>query len=221
MRTRFVIGTIALATTLGCGGASNTAKPADQPAQTGQQSAGAQQSAQGAQQTAQGAQQAAQGLQQMAQGFQNMAQGAAKPVDYEQLKAVIPEIGGWTRNNLKGQQMNMPFAISRAEARYAKGESSMDIEITDSALNQLILAPFTMFLAAGYEERSDDGYKKAMRIAGHPAFESWEKDGKRAEVTVVVANRFVVAAKGRDVDSTEPVRKLIEAIDIGKLAAIK
>jgi hypothetical protein len=212
---------MAAAVTAGCGGGSNTTQSTPPPAGTGQQSAGQQQVAQGAQTTKDGAQQAAQGLQQMAQGFQTMAQGAAKPVDFEQLKAFVPEYGGWTRTNLKGQQMNMPFAISNAEADYAKGESSIDLQITDSALNQLIFAPFTMFLAAGYDERSDDGYKKSVKLGGQPAFESWEKGNKQAEVTVVVANRFLIVAKGRDVENVDPVRKLVEAIDIGKLATLK
>jgi hypothetical protein len=220
MATRYLIGTIALTVTLGCGGGSNTAQ-SGQPAATGQQSAGQQQVAQGAQATKQGAEQAAQGLQQVAQGFQTMAQGAAKPVDFEQLKAFAPEVGGWTRSNLKGQQMNMPFAMSNAEANYAKGESSIELQITDSALNQLIFAPFTMFLAAGYDERSDDGYKKAIKVGGQPGFESWEKGNKQGEITVVVANRFLIVATGRDVESVEPVRKLVEAIDLAKMAALK
>ena len=79
----------------------------------------------------------------------------------------------------------------------------MDIEITDSALNQMIFAPFAMFMASGYEERSDDGYKQAGTIAGSPGFESWEKDANRGEVTVIVANRFVVQVTGRRVSGID------------------
>jgi len=152
---------------------------------------------------------------------QQVAQSLVKPVDFELLKGLLPEMSGWTRTRPRGEQMNTPFAISNAKAHYTMGESTMDIEITDSALNQMIFAPFAMFMASGYEERSDDGYKKAGTIAGSPGFESWEKDANRGEVTVIVANRFVVQAKGRRVASVDPVKKAIETIDLVKLATLK
>ncbi len=142
-----------------------------------------------------------------APGLSQVAQSQAKPVDFELLKGLLPEMNGWTRTRPRGEQMNTPFAISNAKAHYTMGDSTMDIEITDSALNQMIFAPFAMFMASGYEERSDNGYKKAGTIAGSPGFESWEKDAKRGEVTVIVANRFVVQAKGRRVPSVDPVKK--------------
>jgi hypothetical protein len=207
---------------MACGQAPEPAKPVEKPAAaTGQQSAGAGMVKKGADETAEGAKQAARGLQQMAQGFQQMAQGAATPVDFEQLKTFLPEIEGWTRSDLLGRRMNMPVPMSHAEARYRKGESSITIDITDSALNQLVLAPMSMFLATGYEERSDTGYRKATTIGGYPGFEYWEKNDRQAEVTAVVANRFVVVGKGRDVTGTEAVRTAVEAVNLGKLAGLK
>jgi hypothetical protein len=150
-----------------------------------------------------------------------VAQSQAKPVDFELLKALLPEMSGWTRTRPRGEQIKTPFAISNAKAHYTMGASTMDIEITDSALNQMIFAPFAMFMASGYEERSDDGYKKAGTIAGSPGFESWEKDANRGEVTVIVANRFVVQAKGRRVPSVDSVKKAVETIDLAKLARLK
>ena len=130
--------------------------------------------------------QMAAGLQQMAQGFQQMAQGATKPVDFEQLKSALPEVGGWTRSNARGEQVNMPVAISRAEARYQKDNSRVELEIVDTALSQLLLAPMSMFLGSGYSERSDEGFKRAAKIGGQPGLEEWNAEIKRGEVTAVV-----------------------------------
>ncbi|HYN10193.1 MAG TPA: hypothetical protein VES67_22595 [Vicinamibacterales bacterium] len=195
--------------------AASTAAPAAGAAATAQTPPGGQPSAQG------GAGQMAQGLQQFAQGLSQLSQSQAKPVDFELLKGFLPELSGWTKEKARGEQMNMPFAISNAKAHYSSGESSMDIEITDSALNQMIFAPFAMFMASGYEERSDDGYKKAGTIAGSPGFESWEKDSSKAEVTVIVANRFVVQATGHRMASIDPVKKALETVDLAKLATLK
>jgi hypothetical protein len=229
MNWRIVAAAGALALAAACGTSENT-KPAEQaksseaagqPGAGGQQSAGEQQTAQGAQQTAQGAQQMAQGMQQMAQGLQQMAQGAAKPVDYEQLKAFLPDLNGWTKDTTKGSQATSPIAYSKVETTYANGASSIDMDITDTALSQIFLAPLSMFMAAGYQEKSDDGYKKAISVGGSPGFEEWDNNSKTAEVTLIVANRFVVHAKGEGVESTDPVKKAVQTIDLSKLASLK
>ena len=186
---------------------------------------GAQQVQKAAEQMAKDAQgssaQMAAGLQQMAQGFQQMAQGAAKPVDFEQLKGALPEVSGWTMSDARGEQVNMPVAISRAEARYTKDNSRVELEIVDTALSQLLLAPMSMFLGSGYSERSDDGFKRAAKVGGQPGFEEWNTNDKRGEVTAVVANRFIVKGTGHQVDNLETVKTVVEAVDLGKLAALK
>jgi hypothetical protein len=186
---------------------------------------GAQQMQKAAEQIAKDAQgssaQMAAGLQQMAQGFQQMAQSTAKPVDFEQLKGALPQVSGWTMTNARGEQVNMPVAISRAEARYTKDDSRVELEIIDTALSQLLLAPMSMFLGSGYSERSDDGFKRAAKVGGQPGFEEWNTDDKRAEVTAVVANRFIVKGTGHQVDDLETVKTVVEAVDLGKLAALK
>ena len=186
-------------------GAEQVAKAAESAAASGQSSSA----------------QMAQGLQQMAQGFQKMAQGAAKPVPFEDLKALLPVVDGWTQSDAKGEEMNMPVAHSQAEARYRKDNSRIELTITDSALNQLLLAPMTMFLVSGYSERSDEGFKRAVKVGGQPGFEEWNKGSRRAEVTAVVGNRFVVSATGRDVDGVEVVRKVVESVDLNKLSGLK
>lgn len=144
-----------------------------------------------------------------------------KPVDVEILKSFLPELDGWTRTKPRGEQTTTPYAISNARAHYTSGASTIDIEITDSALNQMIFAPFAAFMAAGYDERTRDGYKKSVALAGAPGFESWEKDAGHGEVTVIVGDRFVVQASARRVPGIDPVRRAVTAIDLTKLARLK
>jgi hypothetical protein len=146
---------------------------------------------------------------------------SAKAVAFEELMALLPEPAGWTRGKPRGEQISMGLDMSRAHGDYQKGESSIDLEITDSSFNQLFLGPLTTYLAAGYSERTNEGYRKASPVGGHPAFETWNGDSRRAEVFVVVANRFVVQATGHNVDNAEPVRALAQAVDFSRLAALK
>lgn len=221
MKRVLIVGTFVLAVAAACG-KSQEQKQAEETAAAAKQMAdGAQKMAEGAQGAAAGAQQ---GMAQMMQGLQQMAQGAqgnTKPVDYERLKELIPELGGWERSGLKGQQTTMGISVSTAEAHYKKGDASLKLQITDTSFSKMVLAPFMMFARAGYSERSDDGYKKGITLASYPGFESWEKGSKRGEVNLLVADRFLVNAEGDEVDSTEPARQLVQAVDLKKLSGLK
>ncbi len=225
MTRRILVASICVMSTIACG-KSPQQKATEDAAKSMQAGAAAMQ--QGAQQMAQGAQQSsqqlAQGIQQMAQGFQQMAQNsgaASKPVDYEQLKALTPDLDGWTKADVKGEELSMPVAYSRAEANYQKGDSRIQLEITDSAMSQMLLAPMSIFLGSGYSERSDDGFKRAAKIGGQPGMQEWNVKSKHGEVTAVVGSRFIVHATGNDVDQIDPVEKVVESVNFGKLAALE
>ena len=156
-----------------------------------------------------------------AAGSQPPSQPTAKPVDFELLVALLPEGGGWTRGKPRAEQVTMAVTMSQAKAEYQKGESSIDLQIIDSSFNQLVLSPFTMFLKSGFSERTNGGYTKSVPIRGNPGFEKWNGDSRRAEVTVVVGNRFIVQGTGHNVESVTPVRTLVQAVDLGKLGSLK
>jgi hypothetical protein len=189
-------------------------------AQAAQQvAAGTQAAGQAAQQ---GAQQFAQGMQQVAQGLQQMAAAQGDTVGHEILKGFLPaSIGAWTQESSRSEQLTMPFKVSSAQAKYRSGASSLDLQITDASLNQLILAPLSMFLVSGYSETSSDGYKKYAALNGSPGFEEWRKNAREAEVTVVVGNRYVVQATGHDVDNADAVRAALQGLDLARLSSLK
>lgn len=142
-------------------------------------------------------------------------------VDFERLRALLPELPGWTRGRTRGENVSAGFETSKVEAQYQKEESVIDLEIIDSALSPVVLMPRTMFMGRGYSERSPQGYRKAVTVRGLPGFESWDEDLRRAEIVVVVANRHIVQATGYTVDSVDVLRPLVMSIDLASLAAIK
>lgn len=228
MKRMLIIAGIAIAAASAACVQSEQQKQAAQQAAAGAQqaAAGAQQAAQGAQQAAAGAQQAsqamAQGLQQMAQGLGQAAQAGAKAVPYESLNELVPEFSGWQRTAPKGKTNSaMGMSMSSTEANYTNGDQRITLEITDTALSPIILMPITMMTKAGFEERSDDGYKKASPIGAYPGYEEWDKSSKHGEVTMIVADRFVVNADGRNVPSTDVVKQLVQAVNAAKLATLK
>jgi hypothetical protein len=224
-----LIGSLVLVVTAACGGSSQKAtetKPADAKTAASQPGNAASGQAAGGGAAAAGQAQASpnamQGLQQLAQGLQQMSKNTAKPVDFEELKTLLPDIAGWTKSDIHGEQQTvMGMSQSNAKARYTKGESTIQIEITDSTMNQILLAPMAMFITSGYEEKSDDGYKKAVQVGGFPGFEEWEKGAKHGQTTAIVANRFIVAADAHSVEGPDVARKAVESVNLAKLAGLK
>jgi hypothetical protein len=188
-----------------------------------------------AQQTAKaaeaGAAQAASGLEQMAKGLEAMANGSAgngaagvKPVDpvsFHDMQALFPDVAGWEKGKPTGERMSSPFKYSQAEVEYSKGDSRVALKMVDSGFNQLLLTPYAMFLATGYEKESSDGYEKSTKVNGEPGWEKWDSSGKSGELNALVGKRFLVMLEGRQIDDTKALYDLAGKIDLAKLAALK
>lgn len=177
---------------------------------------------------------AAQSAQEMAKGFEALAKGMAaaagggvdgvKPVDpvsFRELQTVLPELSGWERSKPTGERMTAPFSYSQASATYTKGDASVETKIMDSGFNQMLFAPFSMFMVSGYEKETADGFEKSVSIAGNPGFEKWDSGTKNGEVTVVVNKRFLVQVEGHGVADEKVMHSVLEQTDLKKLAALK
>ena len=217
--------------------AGEAAKQAGQAAQQAgeaarQAGAAAVQSAQGgapapAAPGAPGAPQAPTDLQAMARGLEALAGGGASggarvdPVRYQDLIAMLPKVEGWEMREPQGQRMTSPFPTASAEAVYRSGASRVEVEIVDTANNQILLAPISMFLQVGYAQESTRGYEKAMQLNGHPGWEKWDISSKRGEVNALVGKRFIVTVKGNNVDDTKVLQQFAQRVDFNSLAALK
>ena len=89
-------------------------------------------------------------------------------VDFEQLKTFLPVVAGWTQSNTRGEQLTLPAVCSRTETRYRKDDGHVELEIVDTATSQLLLAPLATFVAPGFSERTEDGFRRAVRLGGQP-----------------------------------------------------
>jgi hypothetical protein len=232
MRKSEIALAAAFALLAGCGQSSTQqtqqAQQAAQSAQASAQQAGqaAQQAGQAAGQAAQqGAQSFAQGLAQMAQGLKTAQTGPdGKPitsVDFEKLVALLPAPSGWDRGKPEGHQTSAPIAVSVADAQYTKGPLRAHVTITDAALSQLFMTPFTMMMSMNYQERSTSGYKKSVAYSTQPALEDWNADSKHGEITIIVNKRFVVQVTGDGFDSMDGVKEIANSVDLNKLAGLQ
>jgi hypothetical protein len=170
----------------------------------------------------QGASGMAAGMEALAKGL-NAAAGAAnggktvEPVSFRDLQATFVDFPGWEKGKPTGERMTAPFAISKAEVTYTKGESHINAELTDSAMNQLMLMGFSWVTNMGYETETQDGYEKATKVAGQPALEKWNSESKRGEVTLLANKRYVLELKGDDISDIKVLHQLAESIALNKL----
>jgi hypothetical protein len=201
--------------------ATAAAKAGEEMAQAGAAAANA------AQQDAPG-DQAATGMDDFAKAMQGMAAAmgganggkAADPVSFRDLQTAFPTVSGWTMDKPKGERMSAPVAFSQTEARYQNGDQRIEVKIVDSAFNQILVAPWAMFLTAGYERETEDGYEKSTIVAGHPGFEKWNATRKDGELNIVVAKRFLVSVEGNQLNDVKDLHDFAAQVDFSKLAAL-
>lgn len=222
---------IFLALSIACG-KSEAQKQAEEAAQQAQKAAEAMQKAvesSGAA-AAQGGAAAAQGMEAFAKAMQAAATAAGgagpdgKPVDpigFQQLETVLPTVSGWDHDKPRGEKMTMPVPFSQTEATYKNGDAEVEVKIVDSAFSQLLVAPWAMFLSAGYEKQTSEGYEKSVNVGGNPGFEKWNTDSKDGELNLVVAKRFLVTIEGRDIKDPSVMHDFASKLDTGKLAGFK
>lgn len=190
----------------------------------------AEEMAKAAEATAKAAQEQGQQAQQMAEGMQKMAealaggagtQGPVEPVGFRDLQQVFPTVDGWTMGKPTGERMTMPVAFSQAEVTYTRGDSTVEASIVDSGFHQLLLAPYAMFLTAGYEKQTESGYEKSTSVAGNPGWERWDDQDKRGELNAVVGKRFLVKFEGHQIENADVLHGFAKAANLAKLASMK
>jgi hypothetical protein len=220
----------ALVAALACG-KSEAEKQAEEAAEQAEKAAEAMQKAveaAGSAAAAQGATSAAQGMDAFAKAMQAAAGAAAggdgKPVDpvsFQQLQTALPDVAGWEKGKPTGEKMTIPVPFSQTETTYTNGDAEVQVKIVDSAFSPLLAAPWAMFMAAGYEKETSDGYEKSVNVGGIPGFEKWNSDDKDGELNLVVAKRFLVTIEGNGIANANVLHDFASKLDTGKLSGLK
>jgi hypothetical protein len=175
------------------------------------------------------AQQAGKGLEEFAKGLQGMAGQMAgnkdgkaiEPVSFRELQGVFVPLDGWEMGKPTGEKITVPFAYSQAKVKYRNEDARIEVTVTDSGMNQLMLAPFSMFLTTGYEKETENGYEKSEKVGGYPGWEKWNSSNKSGEVNAFVNKRFLVQIEGDNLPDTKILHKLADASNLAKLASMQ
>jgi hypothetical protein len=145
-----------------------------------------------------------------------------EPVDFRALKDLLPEsAGGLKRTKASGNKSGMAgVKISMAEGRYeGEGGASMTLKVVDmGSMKGFAAMAATSWAAVEIDQESDEGYEKTTKFEGYRAYE--KAQGDRTELKVVVGDRFMVEANGRQV-KMDALKAAAKALDLPKLAELK
>lgn len=149
---------------------------------------------------------------------------AAEPVDFHKLEVLLSEkLGDYSRTQLKGDKSGAAgFLISTAEARYkGKNNQTIVIEIIDTGG---IASASTMTLAsramAEINRETATSHEKTTEIEGYKAFEKYDNPSRTGVLNVMVAERFLVNAEGKNI-SISQLKDVIKAINLSELNNLK
>jgi hypothetical protein len=160
------------------------------------------------------------------QAFNQAASGGkpVEPVDFRQLKALLPEaVGNLQRAEASGEKSTaLGMTISKAEARYT-GEDHRTIDVIISDIgNAGGFASLALYAWTNndIDKDSPTGYEKTTTFRGYKAYEKYNTRDHSGEMGLLIEKRFVVEAKGADV-SMEELKGVLEKLDLSKLAGMK
>lgn len=144
-----------------------------------------------------------------------------EPIAFQTLQTHLPKVSGWEMGEPEGQRMTMPVPFSQVETEYRNGDKQIDVTIVDTGFAKLLVAPWSMMLAAGYSNETSDGYEKAITVAGNPAVEKWSSKSKDGELNILVGNRFMVTLDGRELSDVKELHAFASQMNLGAIAALK
>ncbi len=221
MKRHFILQfvfTLLLASAVGCGGASER-----EPA-TDHYSEGADNTEQRENESASSPEQGfAEAMNALGSAARNA--GGVDPVDFRELKALLPEkAAGLARTNATGERGGVfGIKVSNAEGTYGDGgERSISLTITDMGSIKGAAMLGYAWLMAEIDREDDNGYERTTKFEGHPAYEKFSRGDSfmNAEMQVVIADRFIVQAESRNV-RMEGLKDAVNEIDLEKLDRMK
>lgn len=151
------------------------------------------------------------------------AKGDTVAMPYKDLQAYLPEISGYTKDGEpKGSQVAMPGmgSWSNTEQRYTNGDKSIDVQIADYNSAYTAFAGVTAVYKMGFSAEDDQKKQGAtdLGLKDVAAYETIYKDGSKAELNLIVADRFFINIVSNGDNSSDVVRSVAKNMKLDDLA---
>jgi hypothetical protein len=143
-----------------------------------------------------------------------------KLADAEVLKGYLPaSVAGYDRAEVSASSGGVGAMQGvNAEGTYTKGDSRLRLSVTDMGAAGALAGLADAFDVKSSTE-SGGSYEKVGKVQGRLTQESYDKDSRHGEYSVMVANRFMVNASGDGVTMDE-LKAAVDAVGIPRLEGL-
>jgi hypothetical protein len=144
-----------------------------------------------------------------------------EPVQVDQLKPFLPEtFAALPRKGSSAERSGAAgLQVSAAHATYGEASRRVQLDVTDSG-GAGGLVGLAAWANVQSEREDEQGTERTQTVGGRVLHEqSWKRDGS-AEVSVIVAKRFIVKAAAQGVPLAD-LRGAVSGLDLAKLEGLK
>lgn len=150
--------------------------------------------------------------------------GDTLAIPYKELQAYLPEISGYTsEQGPKGSQMNTPGlgSWSQAEQEFMNGDKRVTISIMDyNAAHQAFIGLTSMYgMGMAYEDDDKKQTGVDLGMKDVKGYETIYKKDKRAELVLVVGDRFIIDMKSEGENDENFLRSVAKNMKLGDLSS--
>lgn len=155
-------------------------------------------------------------------GGLDLGKGKVPIVHFRDLKPFFPKsVAGIEHGKVTGETTGMAgFKYSTAKTKYDDGKVRIEMNILDGGGVGAIMSGIAAWSKFDVDRETDDGYERTTTFDGYKAYEKYNENRKRGEISLLVNDRFVVRVEGRGVDMDD-LKKAIKNMNLRKLARMK
>lgn len=153
------------------------------------------------------------------------AMGDTLAMPYKELQAYLPDVSGYKKEGgPRGSQMNMPGMAgswSQTEQSYSSGDKRIEITLFDYNGANMAFGAATAMYKAGFATEDDTKRSGSVDLGVRDVtgYETVYKKDPRAELTLVVVDRFLIQLQSEGDSDVEALKKAAKGMRLAELAA--
>lgn len=145
----------------------------------------------------------------------------ATPVEPDRLSAFLPELSGYTADDVqKETRIRSNMKVSKASRVYKNGDKKVTVTINDYAYVPSQYMPYEQYRG---EYLQDDNTERteATKISGYEAVQTWLKKENRAEITLFPGKRYVVQIVADQMNDVAEARRILDGMNLTGLEGLE
>ena len=153
---------------------------------------------------------------------ERVKRGDTMAMPYKDLQAYLPDVNGYIKKGgPSGSQSSLPMgSFSQAEQKYTSGDNTVTISMVDYNSAHQAFMGLTAIYGMGFSFEDDNKKQAPVDFGkeGIAAYETIYKDGRRGELIMIIADRFIVTIKAKGEASEDFLKSIANDMDLKELA---